>query len=55
MIKSFSFIVSTHFFHFNELLKQPGYFLFKLKLWNYMLTYSTNPNSNLKARSNQER
>jgi len=28
MIKSFSFIVLTHFIHFNELkiLRQPGYF-----------------------------
>jgi len=34
MIKSISFIVLTHFhfFHFNELkiLRQPGYFFFKL-------------------------
>jgi len=30
MIKSFSFIVLTHFFQFNELkiLKQPGYLVF---------------------------
>jgi len=30
MIKSFSFIVLTHFFYFNELkiLRQPGYLLF---------------------------
>jgi len=33
MIKSFSFIVLTHFFQFNELkiLRQPGYLLFKVK------------------------
>jgi len=32
VVKSFSFIVLTHFFQFNELkfLKQPGYLLFKL-------------------------
>jgi len=32
MIKSFSFIVLTHFFQVNELkiLRQPGYFIFKL-------------------------
>jgi len=33
MIKSFSLIVLTHFFHFKELkiLRQPGYLLFKVK------------------------
>jgi len=30
MIKSISFIVLTHFFHFNQLkfLRQPGYLIF---------------------------
>jgi len=28
MIKSISFIVLTHFFQFNQLLRQPGYLLF---------------------------
>jgi len=33
MIKSISFIVVTHFFHFNQLkiLRQPGYLIFKVK------------------------
>jgi len=33
MIKSFSFIVLTLFFHFNQLkiLRQPGYLLFQVK------------------------
>jgi len=33
MIKSFSFILLTHFFQFNELkiLRQPGYLLFWVK------------------------
>jgi len=33
MIKSISFIVSTQFFHFNELkfLRQPGYLIFLVK------------------------
>jgi len=30
MIKSISFVVLTHFFQFNQLLRQPGYLLFKL-------------------------
>jgi len=28
MINSISFIALTHFFHFNELLRQPGYLIF---------------------------
>jgi len=33
MIKSISFIVLTQFFHVNEIkiLRQPGYFFFKVK------------------------
>jgi len=34
MIKSISFFVLTHFFHFNQLkiLRQPGYLIFEVKL-----------------------
>jgi len=40
MIKSISFIVLTHLFHFNQLkiISQPGYLIFKLNQ-QYVLQY----------------
>jgi len=42
MIKSFSFIVLTHFFQFNTLkiLSQPGYLLFEMKPTMFFLQCS---------------
>jgi len=43
MIKSFSFIVLTHFFQFNQLkiLRQPGYYFFKLNQQYFFTVYSS--------------
>jgi len=39
MIKLISFIVLTLFFHFDELLRQPGYLLFKLNQQYFFTVY----------------